>query len=100
MGDQRTTEIYGVDSRSHERSSMDSADERAANLKENVPINLKSLRKVLQAIKEYNFSLSVLTPQSAIMTANVTHSNLFSQKNGALAIKKLCVFDQIIFARP
>lgn len=30
----------------------------------------------------------------------MTNSNMFSQKNGVDAIKKLCVFDQIIFGKP
>ena len=71
-GENNTTEVAGIDSRSRDRSSIDSEQERAANLKENVPINPKVLRKVLQGIKEYNFSLSILTPQTQLMQANVT----------------------------
>ena len=35
-----------------------------------------------------------------MMKANTTSNNLFSQKVGINAVKKLSVFDQIIFGRP
>lgn len=60
----------------------------------------KTLRKVLQAIKEYNYSFSVVTPQTAMMSGAQTTTNMYSKKIGVLSMKKLCVFDQIIFGRP
>ena len=47
--------------RQNSQESIDS-DMAAAACKENVQILPKELRKVLTAIKEYNFSYSVLTP--------------------------------------
>ena len=60
----------------------------------------KALRKVLQAIKEYNFSYSVLTPQVNMLSGNIVTQNLVSKKVGVVSLKKLCVFDSFIFGRP
>ena len=79
------------------QTSLDSDNEPC---KENVQILPKTLRKVLTAIKEYNFSYSVLTPQTQMLSGNIVANNMFSKKTGVLSLKKLCVFDQIIFGRP
>lgn len=60
----------------------------------------KMFRKVLQAIKEYNLTYSMITPQTQMLSGNIITSNNFSKKSGVTAIKKLCMFDQIVFGRP
>ena len=62
-------------------------------------ITPKTLRKCLQAIKEFNFSYSVLTPQSSLLSSTVQVNNMYSSKVGIASLQKLCVFDQIIFGR-
>ena len=68
-------------------------------MNENVQILPKTLRKVLQAIKEYNFSYSVITPQSQVLAGNIVTNNVYSKKVGVVSMKKLCVFDHVIFGR-
>ena len=84
---------------SHASSKHTQDDRTSVFLKENVQILPKLLRKVLQAIKEFNFAYSVITPPSQLMANMVTQNNV-SRKVGILALKKLCVFDQVIFGRP
>ena len=58
------------------------------------------MKRVLIAIKEYNFSFSVLTPQSQLQNStNVTTNNVFSKKVGCIAMRKMYTFDQVIFKR-
>lgn len=52
------------------QASIDS-EMAATACKENVQILPKTLRKVLTAIKEYNFSYSVLTPQTQMLSGNI-----------------------------
>ena len=35
-----------------------------------------------------------------MLSGNIVTSNLFSKKIGVNSLKKLCVFDQIVFGRP
>lgn len=53
----------------------------------------KMLRKVLQAIKEYNLCYSTITSQTQMLSGNIITTNNFSRKCGVMAIKKLCMFD-------
>ena len=64
-----------------------------------MPILPKTLSRVLQAIKEYNFSYSVITPQHNLIQGNMTANNMYSRKTGCAALRKLCVFDQVKFGR-
>jgi hypothetical protein len=41
----------------------------------------------------------VLTPQTQMLSGNIVSQNHLSTKIGVKAIKKLCVFDQIVFGR-
>ena len=59
----------------------------------------KTLRKVLIGLKEYNFSYSVITPSNSLMQGNLQTTNVYSKKTNVLALRKLCVFDQIKYGR-
>ena len=62
-------------------------------------ITPKTLKKGLQAIKEYNFSYSVLTPQTSLLSSGTALNNMYSKKVGISSMQKLCVFDQVVFGR-
>ena len=92
---------FDVNSAASEQNAIDSEDSAGEfALRENSQILPKQLRKVLQAIKEYNYSYSVMTPHTQMLSGNIVTSNHFSKKVGVLSLKKLCVFDQFIFGRP
>ena len=53
----------------------------------------------MQAIKEFNFSYSVLTPQANLLSSGTALNNMYSKKIGIASMQKLCVFDQVVFGR-
>ena len=87
------------DSIDSQASQLSTSMDGSSMVKENIQILPKRLQRVLQAIKEFNYSYSVLTPQTNLLSGNIVTSNMHSKKVGVNSLKKLCVFDQIIFGR-
>ena len=82
-----------------QRAQTDIALNTSTDMTGQLKITPKTLKKCLQAIKEYNFSYSVLTPQANLLSSGTALNNMYSKKIGIASMQKLCVFDQVVFGR-